>query len=329
MRHPFDRILPSDENEQQPAGASRRQMLQWMAGASAVPWAMHLASAASAAEEGEAASGEEQTAEGFGLYFVVPVTFKSFGVRRRADLGVQGNYLPGLPANEELESTKGYLAWLSEEQAQGISGSGDVKLVHKIESADVATQGAPPETGTATLRVFAAPDGWNKMPGKGTFEPVDAMTKSWVQKFSMHEDVKIVANRNVRTPFVQFADATKIPENVVATIKEHPQVYAVQWLTPARATTLALGEEGGGGVTTQALGEEGGITTKALGEEGGPRPSTRALGEEGGRPRPQPTTLALGEEGGIRPRPIPKTIPRPLPDATTQALGEEGGGRGS
>lgn len=47
-------------------------------------------------------------------------------------------------------------------------------------------------------------------------------------------------------------------------------------------TTLALGEEGGGGVTTLALGEEGGgATTKALGEEG-PIFTTLAIGEEGG-----------------------------------------------
>lgn len=48
-------------------------------------------------------------------------------------------------------------------------------------------------------------------------------------------------------------------------------------------TTLAVGEEGGGGVTTLALGEEGGCaTTFRLGEEGGPIYTTLALGEEGG-----------------------------------------------
>ena len=55
------------------------------------------------------------------------------------------------------------------------------------------------------------------------------------------------------------------------------------------ATTLMLGEEGGGRrVTTQMLGEEGGgqrVTTQMLGEEGGgQRVTTYALGEEGGRP---------------------------------------------
>jgi hypothetical protein len=46
---------------------------------------------------------------------------------------------------------------------------------------------------------------------------------------------------------------------------------------------MAVGEEGGGEVTTMALGEEGGgeVTTMALGEEGGGDVTTMALGEEG------------------------------------------------
>ena len=55
------------------------------------------------------------------------------------------------------------------------------------------------------------------------------------------------------------------------------------------ATTLMLGEEGGGRrATTFAVGEEGGgqrVTTFAVGEEGGgQRVTTYAVGEEGGRP---------------------------------------------
>jgi len=67
-----------------------------------------------------------------------------------------------------------------------------------------------------------------------------------------------------------------------------------------QVTTMAVGEEGGGGATTMALGEEGGgeVTTMALGEEGGGEVTTMALGEEGGG---EVTTMALGEEGGHDP----------------------------
>jgi len=46
---------------------------------------------------------------------------------------------------------------------------------------------------------------------------------------------------------------------------------------------MAVGEEGGGEVTTMAVGEEGGgeVTTMAVGEEGGGEVTTMALGEEG------------------------------------------------
>ena len=46
---------------------------------------------------------------------------------------------------------------------------------------------------------------------------------------------------------------------------------------------MAVGEEGGGELTTMAVGEEGGgeVTTMAVGEEGGGEVTTMALGEEG------------------------------------------------
>ena len=83
-----------------------------------------------------------------------------------------------------------------------------------------------------------------------------------------------------------------------------------------RATTMAVGEEGQGGI-----GGGGGATTEAVGEEGqgggGGRVTTLAVGEEGqgGMGRGGATTEAVGEEGqggGGR--------------ATTLAVGEEGQG---
>ena len=62
-----------------------------------------------------------------------------------------------------------------------------------------------------------------------------------------------------------------------------------------RPTTMATGEEGGGGPTTMATGEEDvtAPTTMATGEEG-PGPTTMMIGEEETR---LATTLAVGEEG--------------------------------
>jgi len=120
-------------------------------------------------------------------------------------------------------------------------------------------------------------------------------------------------------------------------------------------TTLALGEEGGGGYNSfpftggfnpQPYQFNGGgfnfmpfpapynpnpqMTTYAMGEEGGggynpppPHATTRAVGEEGGGgynpPQFDVTTRAMGEEGGGGYNP-------PQFDVTTRAVGEEGGG---
>lgn len=97
----------------------------------------------------------------------------------------------------------------------------------------------------------------------------------------------------------------------------------------ARPTTMATGEEGGGGPTTMATGEEEitAPTTMATGEEGG-GPTTMATGEEDLRvaaTMPPPiTTLAVAEEATQTLRLAPTTLAVGEEDPTTQALGEEG-----
>ena len=316
MRHPFDGILPANENDQ-PEGATRRQALHWLAGASAAP-------IVAACMQTTLPAGEAEAESSYDLYFVVPEDFRAFSSRRRGDLGIQGSYLPGLASHEELAKSKGFLAWKTAEEAAELKKTGDVKRVHQMQAEDVAELGVPPEKGALNLRIYAAPFEWKMKLPKGSFQSMEELGETWTKQFSMHEGVKVVASKAARTPFVSFVKG-EVPKAVIDAIKEHPQVYAIQWMTPFRPdTTKAVGEEGG--ITTQALGEEGGVTTQALGEEGGrPRPSTRALGEEGGvRPKPQPTTLALGEEGGRGKAPaiLPKEPPQRV---TTQAIGEEGG----
>ena len=85
-----------------------------------------------------------------------------------------------------------------------------------------------------------------------------------------------------------------------------------------RPTTMATGEEGGGGPTTMATGEEDvtAPTTMATGEEG-PGPTTMATGEEETR---IVTTFALGEEGSTM-----TTLRLGEENVTTFAVGEESG----
>jgi hypothetical protein len=108
---------------------------------------------------------------------------------------------------------------------------------------------------------------------------------------------------------------------------------------PTRFTTMAVGEEdGGGAVTSQAIGEEdggggasteavgeedggaggGGVTSQAIGEEDGGGASTEAVGEEdGGAGGGGVTSQAIGEEDG-------GAGGRGRGGVTSQAIGEEG-----
>jgi hypothetical protein len=302
MRHPFDGIIvPShDQNEH---ATSRRQMLQALVAAGALPLAGQLALADEAAPEIK--PDEAEPKPGYRLYFVVPRDANTFSMRRRMELSIQGTFLPGLEGNKELAAKPGFLAWLNEAQAGEVAKAEDVTNVHKIEPADVVIKGTPPEKGPATLRVHAAPFDWGVRPADGTYWTMDGLGAQWQKEFAMHEGVTVVANNTVRQPFIQFAD--KRPEEVLKAIQSNPQVYALQWMTPVLASTRREGEEGGA-VTTDALREEA-ATTFAIGEEGG---STEALGEEGattgGLREEGATTLRVGEEG-----------------ASTRALGEEGG----
>jgi hypothetical protein len=149
-----------------------------------------------------------------------------------------------------------------------------------------------------------APNGWRTKPPRGTFLSIHQVAKQWAQQFAKFGKVRVQPASGREAVQVSFGKG-RVLEQVLETIRAHPQVSLIQWA--AQPTTLAVGEEGGVRPpvpTTRALGEEGGRppgpTTLAIGEEGGgPRPTTLAVGEEGGQPPPVgPSTRALGEEGG-------------------------------
>lgn len=184
------------------------------------------------------------------------------------------------------------------------------------------------------LRIFPPQFIFRTIPPTGIVLPVLTPFSIWV----MFE-----ASEPVETVTVYDADGAheiKV-EQVPEIVKSGPWVSGSvmrsgdQQLTARafmdRATTMATGEEGGGGPTTMATGEESvsGPTTMATGEEGGGGPTTMATGEEEarlattfamGEEGPVPTTQALGEEG---PGPTTMALGEEGPNPTTMALGEE------
>lgn len=316
MRHPFDGIIVPRQLTEQP---SRREALAIIAGAGAASFAGTVAQAEGPTDiaikkDGVLASPPAGVAkeQKYHLYYIVPKEVRLFDARRRMDLNIRGELLPGLVLHKDLGDKQGFLGWLDQAEAEKVKAAEDVALVHAMTPADVMVQGTPPAKGVATLRVFAAPLGWRNPPGADTYLNLKQLGDLWTSQLAMKDGVTVISNDKVRQPFIQFNEG-KVADDVLATIKSQPQVYAVQWLTPAADSTRALREEGGGVVTTDALREEA-ATTLALGEEGGV-PSTRALGEEGGVTTDRAdeegggvTTFAIGEEGG-----------------STERLGEEGG----
>ena len=230
---------------------------------------------------------------------------------------VQGGKFNGIPANADLRDLPGYQAWLTPEQAEHVGRQADVALVHEIGPDDVTVDGVPLE-GRTTLEASLAPNGWTVRPDAKTYASAKTLAEQWSSQFARFRNLSFQARLSQRGVYIKFGTGP-IPAAALDAIKAHPQVYRMTW--PGKATTRALGEEGGE-VTTFALGEEGNyppttyrfgeeggeVTTYALGEEGTYPPTTTRFGEEGTYP---PTTQAMGEEGGTQP--------------TTRAFGEEGG----
>ena len=312
MQHPFAGVLPGPDHD--PGTWDRRRLLQALvaggvAGAASAGWQSSLAQ--------EKAAPEKNASQGSGhrLYVVVPKDLRRFGTRRRAELGVWGPYFPLQQPKQPPQA--GFLAWLTPQQAEKLSGNQAVAQVVPLESKHVPGPGPQPR-GATQLLVELAPNSFHRKP-PGHYEDTNAVVRRWLKQLARWVNVGLemepLTGRDgfvvVRLPMMNRGQ-----EEVVRVIKSHPQVVRVRWYQP-QPTTLALGEEGGPRPTTARGREEGGITTQALGEEGGP--TTRALHEEGNRGPLTPlngeagnaTTKALNEEGGV----------------TTFALGEEGGPR--
>jgi len=215
------------------------------------------------------------------------------------------------------------------------------------------------------LRIFPPQFIFRTIPPKGIVLQVLTPFSIWVM-FGASEPVETVtvfdADGAHEIKVEQVPDlAAKSGPWVSGSVMQGDEQGSAQFAARAvmdRPTTMATGEESGGGPTTMATGEEDltGPTTMATGEEGGgpttmatgeeetrvattfalgeegPIPTTMALGEEG----PSPTTMALGEEdtrvattfalGEEDPRPTTFALGEEDPRPTTMAVGEEGPG---
>lgn len=320
MRHPFAGIsVPQSVDSERSRHSTqlrptRRTVVQGFLGGlslAALPWE------ATAADDEQVRPGQQPAASGtHGRYLVVPADYRKFTAARRKELNVLGNFFsPAVGGKDQRQAAGGFLAWLTPEEAKALQNQADVASIAPIRPDDIPTPAASARKGEQEILIRLLPGDWKMRPKHGTYETADAIKKSWERQFKLGQGVSFSRGPQESLLVLEIG-SQEPPRDLLAAIKEHPQVVGLQWMAERAprpgggVTTQALGEEGG--ATTLALGEEG-ATTKALGEEGGPMPTTRALGEEGALP--PPTTEALGEEGAVPPKPGP---------VTTFALGEEG-----
>jgi hypothetical protein len=314
MRHPFAGIIGLELADG--AEGSRRAALKVMLAGAGTALVSGGALGPALAADDPKADGD-RAASDHAAYLVVPRDFRSFRADRRQALGVLGDYYRGAPDSKNLRGKGGFLGWLTAEAAKKVAAANDVAEVLAVSADDKPGPGTR-RANTRELRLLVVPGGWKTRPQAGSYSPTDKLIQEWAKRFAALKDVKFKAGENDGAVVVEIG-VGEPPRELIAGLKEHPQLVTIEW--KYAATTTATGEEGG--VTTQAVGEEGGVTTKALGEEGG---TTRALGEEGG-----PTTKALGEEGGSTERLGEEGGPTTMRlgeegGTTTKALGEEGGG---
>lgn len=323
MRHPFAGINIPQSTDPQTAHHStqlrptRRAVVQGMLGGlslAALPWE-------AAADERAKPEDQAQPPVTRDRYLVVPADYRKFTAMRRKELNVLGNFFnPAVQSRDQRRTQGGFLAWLTPQEAEALRAEPDVAGVKRVLPEDIPSPQESARKGDQHVLIRLLPGDWKIKPKAGTYQTAAEILETWQKAFEGHDGLAVLEGPQESMLVLQVGPQ-ELPKDVLAAIKEHPQVVSLQWMAaPAQrpsggVTTDALGEEGA--ATTLALNEEGGQpTTLALGEEGGPVPSTRALGEEGALP--PPTTEALGEEG--RPRP-----PRPRPGGvTTFALGEEG-----
>jgi hypothetical protein len=307
MRHPFDGIIAADSAHSKPQ-ASRRSLLRWLLSSVGSLAALMMggwrpALAADSARQGDPKNDpEKKRAKGYRLYLVVPHYVQTFGSARRAELGVTGRYVAGWKGNRDLLRSKGYLAWVTPEEAKAISAAEDITTVHELKADDTITVGVP-AFGPTELIVSLNPNGWRQKPDAGTYLTSEELAQMWSRQYARFANLEFFPSAKGATVYVWIKSGA-LPDEVLAALKADPQV--TQLLYSGKYTTLAFSEEGGVTPPTTRVVAEEGATTLALGEEGGvrPGPTTRALGEEGGIRPPRlptpgvPTTLAVGEEGG-------------------------------
>lgn len=239
MKHSIDGIIIST-----PAPANRRSMLRWMlAGPALIAGFLSgrgkLVAGPFRPGRQTGGQGDPEVASKYGVYFVAPADIRRFDQRRRAEAGVLGDYMRGFPGRVDLARTHGFLAWLTEEQANELQAARDVNGVHAIGERDVIGPGRAPRTITK-LVVSLHPNAWIQPPPHDTYFSNQQLADQWSREFG-RSGVRFDADRFGNHVYVTVGRT--VDDRLIRALARHPQVIQMSWTLPAATF--------GGGATTQ------------------------------------------------------------------------------
>jgi hypothetical protein len=248
MRHPFDGINRSDTTSL-PTKPHRRSVLRWLATASALlvaPLKFVRSAAADDAPAGESESeaaleAKRERVDQFRQYFVVAVNSQGFGMARRKKLGIPGSYQEGWPSRPELRKTRGYVAWMTAEQAEQLKNEPAISAVHELAAGDTIVSGQP-STGPAEIIVSLYPNGFRDKAQDDSFFTNKELLSTLSKELSSHENVQAVTGMKGYKLYIWIKNGD-VPPDLLTALKENAQVYHVNFT--GRQTTMMLGEEGG------------------------------------------------------------------------------------
>ena len=244
MRRPFDGIQLGKRRSFS-TGRSRRSVLRSLAAASV--WlvspvaCVHLPSA-DPPQPGDTAPEamlEEKRVEGnpYGSYFVVPADPRGFDEARRKELGISAKYQDGWPSRPELRRTRGYLTWMTADQAAGLRADPGISAVHEFAPSDTIISGRPSE-GPTEIVVSLYPNGLREEPKEDTFLTTKDLGVAWSKEFGQYENVQVFTGMKGNKLYI-WVESGEIPPALITALKENPQAYHVNFT--GRATRSRLG----------------------------------------------------------------------------------------
>ncbi len=236
MQHPFAGIVPAHSSTEPRADfVGRRRVLKQLLVSLPAVGGLGLAGRAVFAADPRAGDVQDLKHQ---AYLVMPHDLRDMTPELREKLQVNGQLVRGYRGTGQLQGKSGWLAWWTPEQAGAAAKADKVAEVLPIDPANkVGPDGAPSKLRTLNVQLQPNDWTWKPVPAPNTYLPAAEVV---AQLQAVMKDMNVQINAFGSALKVRVLDNNV--EEVVAALKQHPQVAVLEWDRPI--TTFAEGEEG-------------------------------------------------------------------------------------